>query len=95
MIMQKCITNAKTSRHFFPVRVNFCIGITRRYFSAARIVKRCKTWKIQRVKDYLQQNPVIDVANVHFLSTEEKCFPDVNKEGNDKLSKLESTNSEK
>ena len=57
-----------------------------------RSAERCKAWKIQRMKDCLQQNLVIDVVDVQFLLTEEKCFRRVTKEGNDGLVHLESIN---
>ena len=46
------------------------------------------------MKDWLQQNPVIDAADVQFLLTEEKLFRVVTKEGNDELAELERTNAE-
>ena len=84
----------KDRNKFFPERIIFYAEITRRYYSALRRIKRCKTWKLQRMKDQLRQNTAFEAADAQFLSTEGIFFRDTTKEGNDEMADLENLNHE-
>ena len=78
----------------FPNRVNLITDVTRRWHSATMAIKLCKTWKFQRMKEWLQQHLVIDEADMLFIVSEEKCFRDMTKDGNAEVMELENLNND-
>ena len=84
--------SCKECNKVFPKRMNLITEITRRWQSATRKIKRCKTWKFQRMKEWLKQHAVSDEADAQLVSSEEKHFCDVTKDSNDKVAELEILN---
>ena len=56
--------NCKERSKCYPKRANLITEITRRWCSFTRSTKRCKSWKFQRMVDWLQQCLVRDEACV-------------------------------
>ena len=84
----KC-SNVNMKKMFMPNKSNLVTEIVRRFYNEKQLIKKCKSWKLSRCKDWLVDHPVTNLLDIEFLLKEEGMFSNITKESNDERDKIE------
>ena len=87
-------SNANIKKIFMPNKSNLVTEIIQRFYNAKQLIKKYKSWKINKCKDCLVNYPMTNYLDMEFLLKKEGIFSNITKESNNERDKIEQLISE-